>query len=79
VSENIAGLGDIGLAMQAGAGFPKSPLEMADEMGLDTVLHELETWEQELGPRFTPAPLLREKVAAGELGKKTGQGFLEYT
>jgi 3-hydroxyacyl-CoA dehydrogenase len=79
VSENIAGLGDIGLAMQAGAGFPKSPLEMADEMGLDTVLHELETWEQELGPRFAPAPLLREKVAAGELGKKTGQGFLEYT
>ncbi|HUS16872.1 MAG TPA: 3-hydroxyacyl-CoA dehydrogenase [Chloroflexia bacterium] len=77
--EGIASLGDIGLAMQAGAGFAQGPLEMADARGLDTVLADLEAWERELGPRFTPAPLLREKVAAGELGQKTGRGFLEYT
>ncbi len=79
LAEGIAGPGDIGLAMQAGAGFPQSPLEMADEQGLDSVVAGLEAWERELGPRFTPAPLLLEKVAAGELGKKTGTGFLEYT
>jgi 3-hydroxybutyryl-CoA dehydrogenase len=65
--------------MQAGAGFPQGPLEMADERGLDEVLAGLETLQQELGDRFEPAPLLRQKVAAGELGRKTGSGFLEYT
>jgi 3-hydroxyacyl-CoA dehydrogenase len=79
VEENIASLSDIGIAMQAGAGFPQGPLEMADERGLDTVLAGLEALEHELGDRFAPAPLLREKVAAGELGRKTGSGFLEYT
>jgi 3-hydroxyacyl-CoA dehydrogenase len=79
VEEGIAGLGDIGVAMQAGAGFPQGPLEMADERGLDEVLAGLETLQQELGDRFEPAPLLRQKVAAGELGRKTGSGFLEYT
>jgi 3-hydroxyacyl-CoA dehydrogenase / enoyl-CoA hydratase / 3-hydroxybutyryl-CoA epimerase len=78
-AENIASLGDIDMAMQAGAGFSTGPLAMADARGLDTVVRDLEAWEQELGPRFTPAPLLREKVDAGALGKKTGQGFLEYT
>jgi 3-hydroxyacyl-CoA dehydrogenase len=79
VAENIASLGDIDMAMQAGAGFAQGPLAMADERGLDTVLAGLEAWERDLGPRFSPAPLLREKVAAGELGRKTGAGFLEYT
>ncbi len=79
VSENVAGLGDIGLAMQAGAGFAQGPLEMADERGLDNVLADLMAWVRELGHRFAPAPLLREKVAGGELGRKTGHGFLEYS
>jgi 3-hydroxyacyl-CoA dehydrogenase/enoyl-CoA hydratase/3-hydroxybutyryl-CoA epimerase len=79
VEEGIAGLGDIGIAMQAGAGFPQGPLELADERGLDEVLAGLEALQRELGDRFEPAPLLREKVAAGELGRKTGSGFLEYT
>ncbi len=79
LEEGIAGLGDIGIAMQAGAGFPQGPLEMADERGLDEVLAGLEALQRELGDRFEPAPLLREKVAAGELGRKTGSGFLEYT
>ncbi|MGI8588084.1 MAG: 3-hydroxyacyl-CoA dehydrogenase family protein [Chloroflexia bacterium] len=52
---------------------------MADERGLDNVLADLMAWEHELGPRFAPAPLLREKVAAGELGRKTEYGFLEYS
>jgi 3-hydroxyacyl-CoA dehydrogenase len=79
VEEGVASLNDIGIAMQAGAGFPQGPLEMADARGLDEVLAGLEALQRELGDRFEPAPLLREKVAAGELGRKTGSGFLEYT
>ena len=77
--EGIASLNDIGIAMQAGAGLPQGPLEMADERGLDTIVAGLEALQRELGDRFAPAPLLRQKVAAGELGRKTGSGFLEYT
>ncbi len=79
LEEDIAGLSDIGIAMQAGAGFPQGPLEMADERGLDDVLAGLEALQNTLGERFEPAPLLREKVAAGDLGRKTGAGFFEYT
>ncbi len=78
VEEGITGLGEIGLAMQAGAGFPQGPLEMADERGLDDVLAGLEALQATLGDRFAPAPLLREKVAAGNLGRKTGAGFFQY-
>ncbi len=78
LDEGIAGIADINTAMMAGAGMPVGPLAMADEIGLDEVLQRLEAYEQQFGPRFTPAPLLRRKVAAGELGKKSGRGFMEY-
>jgi 3-hydroxyacyl-CoA dehydrogenase len=78
LDEGIAGIADINTAMMAGAGMPVGPLAMADEMGLDEVLKRLEAYEQQFGPRFTPAPLIRQKVAAGELGKKSGHGFMEY-
>ncbi len=65
-------------AMQAAIGFPQGPLDLADTRGLDTLLADLTAWERDLGPRFTPAPLLRAHVAAGALGRKTGRGFLPY-
>ena len=77
--EGVAGLTDIGMAVQAGLGFPQGPLEMADERGLDEVLAGLEALQATLGDRFAPAPLLVAKVKAGDLGRKTGRGFLEYT
>jgi 3-hydroxybutyryl-CoA dehydrogenase len=54
------------------------PLELADHIGLDVCLHASETLAEELGERYRPAYLLRRKVAAGDLGKKTGRGFYEY-
>jgi 3-hydroxybutyryl-CoA dehydrogenase len=48
-------------------------------MGLDVVLAKLEELHKELGERFRPAPLLKRKVKAGHLGKKTGRGFKEYS
>lgn len=84
VQEHIASVGDINKAMIAGTGMKRGdemmgPLQIADEMGLDVVLRLLEEHEKMLGSRFHPAPLLRRKVLAGQLGKKTGKGFSEYS
>ena len=79
LQEQVAGIGDINTAMMAGAGMRVGPLALADERGLDEILSRLEAYEQQFGARFTPAPMLREKVAAGELGKKSGKGFQEYS
>jgi 3-hydroxybutyryl-CoA dehydrogenase len=54
------------------------PLELADHIGLDICLDAMETLREELGDRYTPPYLLRRKVEAGDLGKKTGRGFYEY-
>jgi 3-hydroxybutyryl-CoA dehydrogenase len=77
-------VGDINKAMMAGTGMKRGaelvgPLQIADDMGLDVVLQKLVEFEKTLGSRFHPAPLLRRKVLAGHLGKKTGKGFGEYT
>lgn len=55
------------------------PLEYMDELGLDVVVGKLEALEQELGPRFHPTDILYQKVRQGNLGKKTGLGFREYS
>ena len=84
VTENIANINDIDMAMIAGTGMTyqgerMGPLQLADEMGLDTVLAKLEQLAEAYGSRFMPARLLRTKVRAGHLGKKAGKGFMEYT
>jgi len=83
LQENIASPADIDMAMMAGTGMrkgdtPMGPLAIADEMGLDKVLAQLEGFEAQLGERFRPAQLLRLKVKANHLGVKTGKGFLEH-
>jgi 3-hydroxyacyl-CoA dehydrogenase len=84
LQEKVASPNDVDLAMMAGAGMadktgPKGPLQIADEMGLDVVLAKMEEFHKLLGERFRPAPLLKRKVRAGHLGKKTGKGFKEYS
>jgi 3-hydroxybutyryl-CoA dehydrogenase len=64
--------------MTLGTNVPMGPLALADHIGLDVCLHSSETLHRELGDRFRPAYLLRRKVEAGDLGKKTGRGFYEY-
>ena len=72
------GIRDIDRGMTLGTNVPMGPLELADHIGLDVVLDASETLHDELGDRYTPAYLLKRKVAAGNLGKKTGAGFYEY-
>jgi 3-hydroxybutyryl-CoA dehydrogenase len=58
---------------------PMGPLELCDLAGADIVLHGLETMYAEFGERLMPAPLLRNMVRSGDLGRKTGRGFYDYT
>jgi 3-hydroxybutyryl-CoA dehydrogenase len=58
---------------------PMGPLELCDLAGADIVLHGLETMYEEFGERLKPAPLLKNIVRSGDLGRKTGRGFYDYT
>ncbi len=73
--EGIATREDIDKAVRLGLNWPKGPLEYADELGIDVVVKALEGWGVE---EYQPDPLLREMVAGGKLGKKTGVGFYSY-
>jgi 3-hydroxybutyryl-CoA dehydrogenase len=76
--EGVAEKADIDRGMRLGTNVPMGPLELADHIGLDVVLDASETLHDELGDRYKPAYLLKRKVAAGDLGKKSGAGFYEY-
>ncbi|MEY7848010.1 3-hydroxyacyl-CoA dehydrogenase family protein [Natrarchaeobius sp. A-rgal3] len=76
--EGVASKGDIDAGMELGTNVPMGPLSLADHIGLDVCLHASETLSEELGDRYKPAYLLKRKVEAGDLGKKTGRGFYEY-
>lgn len=81
LQEGVASARDIDLAMVAGTGFPNEkggPLHLADQLGIDHVLHELDEFKQSLGVRFWPASMLRRMVAAGFTGHIAGRGFFTY-
>ncbi len=70
---------DIDEAMKLGAGHPMGPLTLSDMIGLDVMLWTAESLHDEYNEAFyAPPPLLRRLVAAGQLGRKTGQGFYRY-
>ena len=79
LEEGVASADDIDAAMVLGYRYPVGPLRLADIVGLDVRLGIAEYLHAQLGERFAPPQLLRDKVAAGELGRKTGQGFFSWT
>jgi 3-hydroxybutyryl-CoA dehydrogenase len=79
VEEDVASPEDIDTGMRLGYGWPMGPLRLTDLVGLDVRLSIASHLERELGPRFTPPELLRHKVARGELGRKTGRGFFDWS
>lgn len=78
VEEGVASATDIDLAMELGYRHPTGPLKTTDIVGLDVRLGIAEQLERDLGPRFAPPQLLRDMVAEGKLGRKSGQGFYEW-
>ena len=78
VEEGVASAEDIDAAMVLGYRHPTGPLRTTDLVGLDVRLGIAEYLHQTLGERFAPPQILRDKVARGELGRKTGQGFFSY-
>jgi 3-hydroxybutyryl-CoA dehydrogenase len=74
----LASAEDLDAAVRLGLNHPLGPLRLADLIGLDTVLAIGEVLERELGDKYRPAVLLRQYVAAGWLGRKSGRGFFSY-
>ena len=79
VEEGVASPEDIDNAMVLGYKHPVGPLALTDIVGLDVRLGIAEYLEKELGPRFAPPQLMRDMVERGELGKKSGKGFYDYS
>lgn len=79
LQDEVADAATIDEIMKLGCNFPMGPLTLADFIGLDVCLFILEVLHRDLGDeRYRPAELLRSKVRAGELGRKSGKGFHNY-
>ena len=78
--EGLGTAADIDTGVKLGLNHPMGPLALADLIGLDTCLSISEVLHSELGDdKYRPCPLLRQHVAAGWLGRKSGRGFYDYS
>ncbi len=80
VERGDATVEDVDAGMTLGCGYPMGPFTLTDYVGLDTTLSILEGWHAEdpSNPLFVPPALLKQKVAEGKLGRKSGEGFYDW-
>ncbi|MGG7621951.1 3-hydroxyacyl-CoA dehydrogenase [Bacillus coreaensis] len=76
--EGVASAEDIDKALKLGLNHPMGPLELADLVGLDSRLRNMEYLYQTLGEKYRPSPILTKYVKSGRLGRKSGRGFYDY-
>ncbi len=69
---------DIDMAMKLCAGHPMGPCTLLDLVGAEIAMHGMETMARDFGEKYKPHPLLKKRVLAGQLGRKTKRGFYEY-
>jgi 3-hydroxybutyryl-CoA dehydrogenase len=78
--EGVAGVEEIDTVMKLGMAHPMGPLQLADFIGLDVCLSILKVMQEGFGnPKYAPCPLLVNMVMSGNLGKKSGSGFYDYS
>ncbi|WP_249870571.1 3-hydroxyacyl-CoA dehydrogenase [Oceanobacillus saliphilus] len=77
--EGVASAEDIDKAIKLGLNHPMGPLEMADLVGLDSRLRNMEYLYYHLGEKYRPSPLLTKYVKSGRFGRKSGQGIYDYS
>ncbi len=79
VMEGVGSIEAIDKAIKLGLNHPMGPLQLADLVGLDTRLRNMEYLHSTLGEKYRPCPILSKYVKAGRLGRKSGKGFYDYS
>ena len=79
VWEGVASPEEVDKAIKLGLNWPMGPLALIDFIGVDTVLSICEVLQKNLGPKYSPCPILAKMVKRGTLGCKTGKGFYDWT